>query len=185
MSFREKSNLNCYDLRQEYSNSKTFKGIVISNTDSYYVIGTEKDFKTNIKTDKSESLKRNLRLFYTKTKIKFPDVHNNLFMLEYFGREILGDVIIVKEDIQNLNETFHKNLGPMNKLFKAIKCDKCFNNLKYSNKAKLVGTKCGIALCSTSDLSNHTHNLCSFCFDSENFAFMSYVFSEMCNTESL
>ena len=116
MSFREKKNLNCVNLSdQRYGRTQTFKGLYISNKDAYYVIGTDKNFKDKTKTRIYEYLNKNLRVYYNNTPICFPGVHNNLFVLEYYGRLIPGDVIIVKEDIKNMDESFHQTSGQRKK----------------------------------------------------------------------
>jgi hypothetical protein len=173
MSFREKKNLNCVNLSdQRYGRSRTFKGLYISNKDAHYVIGTDKDFKDKIKTRIYEYLSKNLRIYYNNSPIRFTGVHNNLFVLEYYGRLIPGDVIIVKEDIKNMDESFHQTLGPKKKKFNAKKCDQCGDNLKYYDVRKLIGKQCEIASCSTPYELNHTHKLCNYCFDNQKYDFV-------------
>jgi hypothetical protein len=108
-----------------------------------------------------------LRLYYNNTPIKFSGRHNNLFLLEYYGEFIRGDVIIVKEDIENMNESFHQKVCRKEKLYNAIKCDHCDDNIIHFSvgKWKSVEGQCKVASCSSSQKSNHTHKLCIYCFD--------------------
>ena len=86
-------------------------------------------------------------------------------MLEYYRKFIRGDVIIIKEDIKNMDESFHQKVCRKEKLHNAIKCDHCGDNIIFFSVGKLIGGQCKVASCSSSQKSNHTHKLCTYCFD--------------------
>ncbi len=166
MSFRNLNKLDCINLlnnitnkslKTKNDNDKVYKGLYVSNEETYYIIGTIKHFYMHLGSIYEQTLKDGM----TMLSHMFSTDCNNKFIIEYYENEVKGAVILINK-IKNLNDLFHKNAGG-NKKTIAIPCESCEDYLIRYKKAEFKGNKSNKECKECNRITNHTHTLCSYC----------------------